>query len=103
MTAQRKGGLGMPSTRARARFKWNSLRKEALEALGGKCTWCGFDDWRALQIDHIDGRKGQKRLNGAGQRVLLHEIIDGFVHGLQLLCANCNWIKRYEEDETRIV
>jgi len=31
------------------------IRKATLDLLGGKCVKCGFDDFRALQIDHING------------------------------------------------
>ena len=31
------------------------LRLQAFQALGGRCARCGFDDVRALQIDHVNG------------------------------------------------
>jgi len=76
-------------------------RMEAIAALGGKCSRCGIDDWRVLQIDHI---------TGGGNRKLIRTICRSKYHGVvvaeaqsgtyQLLCANCNWIKRYELRET---
>ena len=30
-------------------------RRAILELLGGKCVQCAFSDYRALQVDHIDG------------------------------------------------
>ena len=42
---------------------------------GIKCKKCGFDDYRALQIDHIDGMgsKDKHRIK-AGPRVYLEHI-----------------------------
>ena len=71
--------------------------------LGEKCCRCGFNDPRALQFDHISGggvrerkRTGNKRYH---YRKILREMAQG-VYRIQVLCANCNWIKRYENDET---
>src|SRR5215471_5896001 len=36
-------------------------RLQVLSALGGKCVRCGIDDWRVLQIDHIDGGGTRER------------------------------------------
>lgn len=70
----------------------------------GPCK-CGFDDPRALQIDHINGGGHAERLakpsswkfscNAAYQR-MRQRFLDG---ELQVLCANCNWIKRAENAE----
>lgn len=76
------------------------LRNTVLEKLGGVCVKCGFSDTRALQIDHING-------NGAAERRLLNHHTKAFLHAVlldegekyQLLCANCNWIKRHEQQE----
>jgi hypothetical protein len=66
--------------------------------LGGKCVHCGFSDWRALQIDHIHhvGKNREK------QNVINNKILMGETEDYQLLCANCNWIKRHEEREFHI-
>jgi len=75
------------------------LRQEALQILGGKCVRCNFsEDFRALQIDHINGGGNAER-SAIGQRAIHRKIITGESEGYQLLCANCNWIKRYEEHE----
>lgn len=79
------------------------IRRQALAALGGCCAQCGMDDWRCLQIDHVNGGGGQERKDDpAGTITRQLRIIQG--HGksdLQILCANCNWIKRYVNDESR--
>lgn len=77
-------------TRARVRVR-------ALMLLGGMCEICGINDSRVLQIDHKNGggNKELKRLGGDGiaRRVLRNP------NDYQLLCANCNWIKRWEQNE----
>lgn len=74
-----------------------NLRKAVVVLLGGRCLWCGFSDVRALQIDHINGggNKESKKLRSAG---IYRKIIQG-AKGYQLLCANCNWIKRVQNKE----
>ncbi len=70
------------------------LRKEALEALGGKCVRCGFSDSDALQIDHIYGTEnGTRELRKTRSKYLA--ILRGAVDRteLQVLCANCHMIK----------
>lgn len=65
-----------------------------------KCSRCGFSDIRALQIDHINGggNKHVKELNGM---LVFWLQKNNFPEGFQILCANCNWIKRYENNEVR--
>lgn len=77
---------------------------KAIILLGSKCAnpynlphpdWC--NDPRCLQIDHINGggRKEKEKLgtNGMYKRVLSHP------EDYQLLCSNCNWLKRWENKE----
>ena len=93
-------------------------RAEIVKLLGGKCVRCGFSDSRALQIDHVygsgrrhAGRKHLKQMGKHGCRKnsgiknysgYLHKILKEIKSGskdYQLLCANCNWIKRAENKE----
>jgi hypothetical protein len=74
------------------------FRLLAFKKLGNKCTHCGFSDIRALQIDHVHG-------HGNSERKRLHtiqfykKVIVDTNNDYQLLCANCNWIKRHEKGE----
>ena len=73
------------------------LKAAAYDALGNKCKICGFNDIRALQIDHVNGfdkTEGKRNL----QKVY-GEILTGST-SYQILCANCNWIKRLTNNET---
>lgn len=77
-----------------------ALRLEVLKKLGDKCAWCGFDDWRALQIDHVNGGGSRIRRKGQSWSTFYKEIIKGtHRHEVQLLCANCNMIKRHKDNE----
>lgn len=80
---------------------YNKMRERALDVLGGpRCGCCGFSDLRALQIDHVAGDGYAKRKKGEhGQRLYASVIKTGGV-GYQVLCANCNWIKKVEEGNT---
>lgn len=91
--------LGMISTYVRS---YRVRRKEKLfEILGSHvCIKCGFADKRALQFDHKNG--------GGVKDQHIHDIYNYYSshpeeakQKLQVLCANCNWIKRAENNEIR--
>lgn len=78
------------------------IRQELIILLGGACNICGFNDWRAMQVDHINGG-GTKEIHKYSNpwvyyRKILREIKLGSKK-YQLLCASCNQIKRYEKQE----
>lgn len=77
------------------------LRDAVLVLLGGVCVRCGFSDRRALQIDHIKGngfieRKILQTLPALCRKILR---MNDPSREYQILCANCNWIKRVENEE----
>lgn len=79
-----------------------NIRKSAIEILGGKCVICGFNDYRALQIDHINGGGSKERKERLYKGNFHQNVINSFINKenkYQLLCANCNWIKRYVNKE----
>ena len=68
------------------------------------CARCNFSDVRALQIDHINGggTKEVRELNETfGMSFYSYLIVSDFPEGYQVLCANCNWIKKAENNEVR--
>jgi hypothetical protein len=82
------------------------LVNEIHQLLGGKCVKCGYIGI-ALQIDHVTGGGGKQRKGLLGcshsssptyYKHILKEIKEGS-HEYQLLCANHNWEKRYENKE----
>lgn len=78
------------------------IRQRLINLLGGKCKKCGFSDKRALQVDHINagGSQERKQRNYVGN---FHNHVRNSIlnneNKYQLLCANCNWIKRFENNE----
>lgn len=74
-------------------------RLEILMLLGRVCSKCGFSDPRALQVDHVNGDGAtERKVTWGGTHRLLREIKQN-PSRYQLLCANCNWIKRFENNE----
>lgn len=86
--------------RMRYMYKWKT---SCFELLGDKCVNCGFSDKRALQFDHIngDGFKDQKNRNVTHYKKIVLSIQSGEKR-FQILCCNCNWIKRVENKEYHV-
>lgn len=76
------------------------LRSAILGLLGGKCFRCPFSDERALQIDHVNGggAKEIREMKGIYYKSVLKSVMNQ-EGKYQILCANCNWIKRAENQE----
>lgn len=78
------------------------MRAAVIAYLGDVCSRCGFRDPRALQIDHIyGGGRAQQRAGINGIKFYKH-VLENLREDrpqYQLLCANCNWIKRHENNE----
>ena len=76
---------------------YRELRAQVLKAHGGQCERCGFKDPRALQFDHIQGG-GVKQSKELNWKKRLDWMIENPTK-IQILCANCNWIKKAENGE----
>ena len=101
----RKWRLANPEkARAMQKKYRDNRRKKLMELIGGaKCNQCGFNDYRALHIDHINGGGNREKIM-LGQasfplRFIREEIEKHGINKYQVLCANCNWIKRHENKE----
>lgn len=73
------------------------IRQQILDFYGRVCASCSHDDERVLQVDHVfnDGAEERRRF---GKRIpALWKRIQANPERYQLLCANCNWLKRYEQ------
>ena len=86
------------------RWYQKNIRNKLFNMVGKNCVHCGFLDKRALQIDHINGG-GWSEYKQQGN---INKMYKFYIQNpelakkrLQILCANCNWIKRYENNETR--
>lgn len=103
---QREYRLKNPNkVRESQRLSKLKTKKEIHKILGGKCVKCGFSDERALQIDHIEGGGYVERKNySTNPKAYYKNILETIKNNktkYQLLCANCNWIKRFENNEIR--
>lgn len=102
-----------PETRKRrhleAKTRYHRMRLEVLNALGGvcsnpTCSWIdesgfrGCTDVRCLQIDHVRGQ-GTKETRSMSNYEFLKKVLGDTDGTYQLLCANCNWIKKVENKE----
>ena len=81
-------------------------RQKILDTLGRRCAQCGYDaDYRALQIDHVRSNGAQERAEFTTKASSLRyyeNILERIDTGdYQILCANCNIIKKYECGEFR--
>ena len=87
-------------------------KMKIFQLLGNRCVRCGFLDIRALQIDHVNGGGTNERRIAGTTRTQTHSsnnlyyyykyVLEKIQNGskdYQLLCANCNWIKRWENKE----
>lgn len=65
------------------------------------CQNCGFDDIRALSIDHLNGggRQHRKQIGGGGQKTYNWLKKNNYPAGYQILCMNCQFIKRHTNSE----
>lgn len=75
------------------------VRERLLAMLGGKCIECGYSDYRALQVDHINGGGTAERKSKRGTSYYYHIIKRINSVDYQVLCANCNVIKRSVKQE----
>lgn len=79
---------------------YNRLRHDILDRLGCVCVGCGNTDRRILQIDHrFGGGAEERRLLGSGVAYLKHIQRNLWSGNYQILCPNCNTIKRHTNYE----
>lgn len=76
-------------------------REALFHILGHVCAMCGHYDKRVLQFDHINGGGTKEhKTDFLNRRLHFYQF---YVHNpnlarekLQVLCANCNFLKRYQ-------
>ncbi len=94
-----------------------TMRRRLLALLGDVCVcgeidcWhtskCTVADFRALQIDHINGGgrrdSAKKSAGGRSREMYLYYLKhpDEAKQELQVLCANCNWVKVVRNNERK--
>ena len=100
--------LNRESINKRRRSLVLEYRKQIIERLGGYvCQRCKYNqDKRAIELDHVnnDGYKERKNRTGSYMFYLYYYSNPDIAQTrLQILCANCNRIKKYERLEKRII
>lgn len=77
--------------------QYSTFKNKAFKLLGNMCKRCKIKDKRVLQVDHIKGggTKERKKISS----LTLYKKILNKEKGYQLLCANCNWIKKFNRKE----
>jgi len=91
-----------------------TYRDALITVLGSKCScehtdcWhdgpCKVTDGRCLQIDHVNGDGNVDRHRFATDDAMFRHYLENFGSEgckVQVLCANCNWIKRLWNEELR--
>jgi plasmid maintenance system killer protein len=68
-----------------------------------KCVKCGIEDTRCLSIDHINGNGAEhrKELKKLRTNIITYLRKNNYPDGFQILCMNCQFIKRHENNENR--
>jgi hypothetical protein len=66
----------------------------------GCCARCGYKDLRALSVDHkaSDGA-ARREEQGKGSNFYQWIVNNNYPEGFQILCMNCQWVKRHEKQE----
>lgn len=85
--------------RASYRTKSAGVRNQVFDKLGHSCNHCGFTDKRALQIDHVNGGGNKEHAEFSNTVSYLRKVLIDTDGTYQILCANCNWIKKSERME----
>ncbi len=82
-----------------SRNKLGAIKEKIFDKLGHTCK-CGFSDKRALCIDHKGGG-GHQELRSLSVFKYYKKVLRDTEGRYQILCHNCNWIKRHENNEVR--
>ena len=80
------------------------LRVSILTLLGGKCSKCGVDNYRILQVNHLDGG-GRQEISEWTNRTAFYRAVlkkKRAVDDLNLLCCNCNILYEHEQGRRKI-
>jgi len=94
----KKKTLSTKKRNVKTREGWQELKKEVFTHYSKgkpKCNCCGFDNFTALSIDHISGRKeAEHRKTDTGRLVYYWLRRNHYPKDFQVLCVMCNAAKR---------
>ena len=91
---------------ARSKIWRENIKLEVLSHYSGgipHCNMCGESRMVCLSIDHINGGgdKHRKEIGGGGSVIYNWLRTNKFPKGYQVLCMNCQWVKRALNGEVR--
>lgn len=82
--------------RAQSRLAKKRLKDRVFAAHGSRCVLCGYADRRALTLDHVLNNGAEER-KAFGERGVYRRSLEPAHKGeYQVLCMNCQFIKRIE-------
>lgn len=86
---------------AKSRKKKLAEWKAAVFAkLGEVCVRCGESRVPVLSIDHVKGDgAAERKIDGRDRRKLYMRVINDVEGRYQILCMNCQWMKRHDNKE----
>jgi len=82
--------------RAQSRAAKARLRAGIFDVYGEICVECGFRDKRALTLDHVLNNGAVEREELGERGVYLRAVKEYRPNEYQILCMNCQFIKRIE-------
>ena len=77
--------------------RYELAKNKVFAAFGCKCNMCNETDRRVLQLDHVNGggNKERKKMNSLARYTRALKEPEKY----QILCANCNVVKKFENGE----
>lgn len=81
------------AVRAQHQATRRRIKRDALNAYGGRCACCGENRWEFLALDHINGQGKQHRIQASGVGAQFYRWLakQGYPQGdLRVLCHSCN-------------
>jgi len=81
-----------PETRnARVKQSQEKLRKKTIDFLGGRCVYCGCDDFEALEFNHKNGG-GTKEYKQHHHNAysMMRDVLKNKRTDIELVCRICN-------------
>lgn len=82
--------------RAHSKKSIKALKDRVFIKYGLTCARCGFYDRRALTLDHVLNNGAEERKAIGERGVYRRSLLDEFTDEYQVLCMNCQFIKRVE-------
>lgn len=78
-----------------------AMRQRLLDMYGAVCAICGFDDRRALTLDHIEGNGNAERIELGERGVYRKALSEHQPCTYRTLCMNCQFIENESRSKRR--